>query len=212
MTDTRNANSTYAAGDVLAFLAPEGTPDPGPPGTIGSPKPLNPATWLCMGWLDTNGSIFALKKALKDIMAAGSLDPIRTITTGAPKTMEVTALEGMNPLVRAVYDDVPLLSLQPAAGASTASYIMDSTPKQIRYAAVFDSFDPSTEARMRSFCPLVNCTGRGNDQQEQNDITMLQLTFTLYRALIGDQYGAVMRHLDYGDADITAFFDTTPPE
>jgi len=212
MTDTRNEALTYAAGDVLSFLAPIGTVDPGAPGTVGAPRPLDPSKFWCLGWLDTNGSIFSLKNTNKDIMAAGSMDPIRTIKTAAAKTFEATYLEAVNPVVRALYDDVPVGYLQPAPGTSVASYVIDSTPRQNLYVAVFDSIDPTFGTRMRAYCPNVMVTGRGNDQQEQNDITMLQLTFSLYRGQIGAQFGAVKRYIDYGEADISAYFDTSPPE
>jgi len=140
------------------------------------------------------------------------MDPIRTIKTAAAKTFEATYMEAVNPIVRALYDDVPVSYLQPAPGTSVASYVIDSTPRQNLYAAVFDSIDPTFGTRMRAYCPQVMVTGRGNDQQEQNDITMLQLTFSLYRGQIGAQFGAVKRYIDYGEADISAYFDTSPPE
>ena len=82
MTDTRNSDLTYAAGDVIGFLAPFPTADPGNMNELTSP-------WLCLGWLDTSGTTFKLAEAMKALNAAGTLDPIRTIVTAAPKTFDV---------------------------------------------------------------------------------------------------------------------------
>lgn len=197
MTDTRNSDLTYAAGDVIGFLAPPGTSDPGNMNELTSP-------WLCLGWLDTSGTTFKLSEAMKAINAAGTLDPIRTIVTGAPKTFDVTFMEGSNPLVRALYDDVPIADLQPAADTTIASYLMPEMPPLNDYALVFDSFDG--DKQFRSFLPQVKVTTRGNDQQQQEDATMMQLTFTAYPQLIGGTRSAMKRYINYGAADLTAFY------
>lgn len=197
MTDTRNSDLSYAAGDVIGFLSPFGTSDPGSMSELTSP-------WLCLGWLATSGTVFKLAEAVKALNAAGTLDPIRTIVTGAPKTWDVTFMEGSNPIVRALYDDVPLASLQPAADTTIASYLMPEIPPLNDYALVFDSFDG--DKQMRSYMPQVKVTTRGSDQQQQEDGTMLQLTFTAYPQLIGGTRSAMKRYVDYGAADLTAFY------
>ena len=199
MTDTRNADKTYAAGDVLAFYAPFGTSDPGNMNPVSSP-------WICLGWVDTTGTIFKLAEAVKDINAAGTLDPIRTIVTGAPKTMDVTFMEGLNPAVRSLYDDVPLSELQPAAGTTQASYLMPEMPPNNSYAFLFDSFDNSIGSQLRDFCPQGKVTSRGNDQAQQADATILQLTFTFYPQLVDGTRTAVKRYINYGSADLTPFY------
>jgi hypothetical protein len=197
MTDTRNADKTYAAGDVLGFYAPFGTADPGNMNPVSSP-------WICLGWLDTTGTIFKLAEAVKDINASGTLDPIRTVVTGAPKTMDVTFMEGLNPAVRSLYDDVPLADLQPAGETTIASYLMPELPPNNSYAFVFDSFDG--DSQLRSYCPQGKVTSRGNDQQQMADATIIQLTFTFYPQLIGGTRSAVKRYINYGGADLTPFY------
>lgn len=112
--DVRNADYTYAAGDVIAYVARLGTPAPVGFETLASP-------WNCMGWQDTSGGTFSLSHTTKDIGAAGSLSAIRTIVTGGTKTLQVTCLEALNPYARALYDDVPPSSLQPTVRTDSAT-------------------------------------------------------------------------------------------
>lgn len=105
--DTRNAENVYAAGDVVAYVAALGTTPP-----VGFTD-LSASVWGCLGWLDTAGGIFNLNHTTKDIGAAGTLSSIRTIFTGGNKTLQVTCLEALNPLARALYDDVPLENITP---------------------------------------------------------------------------------------------------
>jgi hypothetical protein len=118
--DIRNADYTYAAGDVIAYVAALGTPAPQGFETLASP-------WHCLGWQDTSGGIFTLTHTTKDIGAAGSLSAIRTVTTGGTKTLQVTCLEAMNPYVRSLYDDVPVTALQTTTRTDTAGITSGST-------------------------------------------------------------------------------------
>lgn len=117
--DTRNAQNVYAAGDVVAYVAVLGTAPP-----VGFAQ-LSSSVWGCLGWLDTAGGIFNLNHTTKDVGAAGTLSAIRTIFTGGAKTLQITCLEALNPLVRALFDDVPLSTLAPTsrvdAGCGTTS-------------------------------------------------------------------------------------------
>jgi hypothetical protein len=106
--DQRNADYTYAAGDCVAYIAALGTAPP-----VGFEQILK-EPWNCIGWLDSSGGVFALSHTTKDIGAAGSLSAIRTVITGGTKTLQVTALEALNPYARSLYDDVPVTSLAPA--------------------------------------------------------------------------------------------------
>lgn len=197
MTDTRNADFVFAAGDVIGFVAPIGTVAPTAFEDLTSP-------WICLGWLDTSGYIYKLAEAFKDITAAGTLDPIRTITTGAPKTIDATFLEAMNPAVRALFDDVPIDLLQPGGGGSTAIYQVAEIPTDNRYCFVFDTFD--ADKQIRIFGPNGKITNRGNDQPQQADADMLQMTIQLYPALIGDTRAALQRYVNYGALDLSPFF------
>jgi hypothetical protein len=256
--DTRNAENVYAAGDVIAYVAALGTAPP-----VGFAA-LSASTWGCLGWLDTAGGIFNLNHTVKDIGAAGTLSSIRTIYTGGNKTLQVTCLEGLNPLVRALYDDVPLSSLAPtvlrtdtatvtnasatvtdssilstdvgsvvtgtnipantyivsvtpatsfvmsaaATGSGTSVtistdvsvYIIPEVPQDNRYALILDSVDGENQIRM--FCPMAKVTDRGNDQIQQGDAEMLQMTFTLFPMNItynsATQRGSVLRYINAG--------------
>ena len=197
ITDTRNSDLTFAAGDVIGYYAPFGTPDPGNMGDLTSP-------WICLGWISTAGQIYKLNEAMKNIDAAGTLDPIRTIVTGAPKTFDGTFMEGMNPAVRSLYDDVPLSELQPATGTTIASYLMPEIPPLNNYAFLFDSFDGNSQ--MRSYGPQGKVTTRGNYQMQQEDATTVAMTITFYPQLIGSTRSALKHYIDYGTADLTAFY------
>jgi len=114
-SDTRNADLTFAAGDVVAFLAARPT---APPVAF---EQLDGNVYNCLGWLDTSGYTFGLNHTTKDIGAAGTLSAIRTVITGGIKTMQFTALESLNPHVRALFDDVPVSALIPAVGRTDAA-------------------------------------------------------------------------------------------
>lgn len=200
MTDTRNADLTFAAGDVIAYYAPLSTAAPtGPASVVTLASP-----WICLGWLDTTGAIYKYAKAIKDIMAAGTLDPIRTLITGAPKTIDATFLEGANPAVRALYDDVDISLLQPATSTTIATYDLPEVPSDKRYCFVFDTLDGDKELRL--FSPNAKVTANGDDQMQQSDIEMLQMTISLYPATVGSDRTALRRIVNYGAADLTPFF------
>jgi hypothetical protein len=197
ISDTRNQDKTFAAGDVLGFYAPLGTTPPAGFAELSSP-------WICLGWIATTGSIFKLDENIKNIMAAGTLDPIRTVLAAAPKTFELTFMEAINPAVRALYDDVDISLLQPATGTTVATYVLPEIPNDNRYCFVFDSIDG--EKALRSFCVNAKVTARGNDQQQQGDAEELQLTVTLYPDMIGSVRAATQRYINYGTADLTPFY------
>jgi hypothetical protein len=195
MTDTRNADNVFAGGDVVGYYAALGTDAPTGFETLETP-------WVCLGWLDTSGYIYKLAEALKDINAAGTLDPIRTITTGAPKTLQATYLEDMNPAVRALYDDVDISLLEPTD--EIAIYQMPEVPSDNRYCFVFDGVD--NDKLIRLFAPNGKVTDRGNDQVQQADATSLQMTLQFYPATVGSGRTALQRYINYGSLDLSAFF------
>lgn len=197
MTDTRNADFTFAAGDTIGYVADLGTPAPTAFEDLAAP-------WICLGWLDTGGYIFKLAEALKDVNASGTLDPIRTITTGAPKTLQANYLEPMNPAVRSLYDDVDMSLLQPSVGTTIAAYNLPEVPSDLRYAFVFDSIDSSK--RLRLFAPNGKITDRGDDQPQQADAEMLDMTIQFYPALVSGIRTAVRRYINYGALDLSPFF------
>jgi hypothetical protein len=199
MTDTRNANLVYASADCVGYLAPIWAS--GPSGT-NSVAPVV-APYLCLGWIDTGGLIFKLNAVYKDIMASGTLEPIRTVLQSAVKTFDVNFLESMNPVVRALYDDVPINALAPSTGTHMASYVLPDVPSDNRYCFIFDSLDDDQEQRV--FAPLGKVTARGQDQLTQADAQQLQMTLTLYPALIGSVRSCMQRFINYGAADLSPF-------
>ena len=149
---TKDNELLYAAGDVIVWV--------GPPNT-GCPKGFEDITtigdYACAGWVDTSGYIFKLDETLKDIPAAGILTPIRSILTGGTKSVQATLLEGLNPIARSLYDDVPIFPLttsplKPGAGppANIASYIIPDPPEDNRYSVIWDSIDGDKAMRLYS--------------------------------------------------------------
>jgi hypothetical protein len=197
MTDTRNADYTFAAGDTIGFVAGLGTPAPNAFEDLAAP-------WICLGWIDTGGYIYKLAEALKDVNASGTLDPIRTITTGAPKSLQANFLEPLNPAVRSLYDDVPMALLQPAVGTTVAAYNMPEVPSDLRYCFLFDTIDSDKQVRL--FAPNGKITARGDDQPQQADAEMLDMTVQFYPANVGGIRTAVRRYVNYGSLDLTPFF------
>jgi hypothetical protein len=194
--DTRDAALTFAGGDVIAYRAPLGTTAPTPFADLADP-------WLCCGWLETSGYTFKLGETYKEIMAAGSLDPIRTILSARTKTFQASFLETLNPVVASLYDDVPIETLMPVSPATKVTYTLPEEPTDNRFAWVFYTVDG--DKRIWNFAPNGKVTARGDDQAEQGDATSLQMTITLYPDMIGSVRAALQKTVDYGAADLSAF-------
>lgn len=208
----RDNQLLYAAGDVVVWA---GVPNTAPPLGFEDPTSLTGGTYKCLGWVDVSGYIFKLDETIKDIPAAGVLTPIRSILTGGTKTVQATFLEGMNPFVLGLYDDVPLF---PAASSplkasttstsalpiNSATYIIPDPPADNRYGLIFDSIDGTKQERM--YAPFAKVTARGNRQAQQGDIVTTDLTFTFYPGTIGSNTGAVaQRTVNYGKV-MTPYF------
>jgi len=196
MADTRNENLSFSGGDVVAFCSPLGTVAPTAFEVLSAP-------WICLGWIDVAGYTFKLAETIKEIPAAGTLSPIRTIISARTKSFDATYLEAVNPMVMALYDDVPLATVLPATGQTKVVYTLPEVPTDHRYAWVFDTFDG--DKQIRTFAPNGKVTARGNDQAQQGDITMLQMTTTLYPDQIGAVRAATQKYVQYGAASLTAF-------
>lgn len=199
----------YAAGDVIAWIGP---PNVGCPVGFEDVTTISGASYACCGWVDVSGYIFKLDETIKDIPAAGVLTPIRSILTGGVKTIQAIFLEALNPYVRALYDDVPVFplatsALAPATG-NIASYVIPDPPFDNRYSLILDSVDGAKA--MRFYAPYAKVTVRGNDQTQQSDITMTDLTWTLYPGTIDDgtdpaETGVAKRFINYGK-DMSDYF------
>jgi hypothetical protein len=209
----KNNQLLYAAGDVVVWV---GVPNSAtPPLGFEDPTTLASSTNKCCGWTDVTGYIFKLDETIKDIPAAGVLTPIRSILTGGSKTVQAIFLEGLNPYVLSLHDDVPIFPaasspLKATTAASgvlpinSATYIVPDPPADNRYSLIFDSIDGAKQ--MRIYAPNAKVTARGNHQQQQGDITMTDLTFTFYPGTIGAAQNAVMqRTVNYGQAMASYF-------
>jgi hypothetical protein len=195
----------YAAGDVVVWLATQNTAGP-----VTGFEAIDTLTgYQCMGWVDTSGYIFKLDETTKEIPAAGILTPIRTILTGGSKSVQCNFLEGLNPYVRALYDDVPVFPLatsplKPTAVAPyIASYVIPDPPADNRYAMIFDSID-GTKA-MRLYAPNCKVTDRGPDQVQQADIDALDMTVTMYPGNVAGSIYVAKRFIQYGK-DMAGYF------
>lgn len=192
MADTRNADLTFGATDYLVYMAAVNTASP-----VAFADPATP--WHNLGWVTTDGGLFKVEEETKDVDAAGSLEPIRTLMTKSTKSLQVTFLEGLNPLVRSLYDNVPVTALQPTTGI--ASYDLPDKPNDLRYAFVFDTMDG--DKRLRLYMPNGKVTERGDEQPQTADVMPTQMTFKFYKGTSG---AAVKRYIDYGDIDVSGFF------
>lgn len=199
MADTRNADLTFGATDYLVYLAPLNTVTP-----AGFADPATP--WRMLGWVTTDGGLFKVEEESKDVEAAGSLEPIRTLMTKSTKSLQVTFLEGLNPLVRSLYDNVPVASLQPNETTGIASYAFPDKPNDLRYAFVFDTMDG--DKLMRLYMPNGKVVERGDEQPQTEDVMPVQMTFRFYK---GATAAAVTRSIDYGDVDVSGFFPPVTP-
>lgn len=194
LTDTRDADLTFGATDYLVYMAALNTASPA---AFADPA----IAWTSLGWVTTEGGLFKIDETTKDIEAAGSLEPIRTLMTKATKSLQVTFLEGLNPLVRSLYDNVPVASLMPTTGV--ASYELPDKPSDLRYAFLFDTMDG--DKRIRLYMPNGKITERGDEKPQTDDVMSVQMTMKFYKGTGG---AAVKRFIDYGDVDVSRFFPT----
>ncbi|WP_030997504.1 hypothetical protein [Streptomyces sp. NRRL F-5630] len=192
MADTRNADLTFGATDYIVYVAPRDTASP-----VDFADPATP--WQCMGWITQEGGTLGVDEDTTDVMAAGSVDPIRTLMTKSTKTLQVTFQEAINPIVRALWDNVPVSSLEPTDGVAT--YSLPDQPADLRYAFVLDSIDG--DKRNRLFMPNGKVTARGEEQPQTTDVWNVQMTFTFSKGLV---LPAVTRTIDYGGVDVSGFF------
>jgi hypothetical protein len=198
--DKRDANLTFAAGDLLTYVAPLGTVLPS------DFSDLDPDVWKCPGWIDSAGYTFKFGDTIKEIAAAGSWFPIRVIVASrTARTIDAIFLEGINPVARALYDDVPISALKPPDSGTIVSYVASDRPWKNHYAMVFDGFDG--DKKMRVACPDTFVSARGNDQVQQLDVDMLNCTMTLLPQDIDGEIGAYRRIIDYStEPDTSAYF------
>ncbi|MCQ6554793.1 phage tail protein [Streptomyces sp. C10-9-1] len=156
--------------------------------------------WVNLGWITTEGGLFKIEDESTDVEAAGSLEPIRTLMTKSVKSVQCTFLEGLNPMVRALYDNVSIASLEPTT--DVAAYDLPDKPSDLRYAFIFDTMDG--DKRMRLYMPNGKVTERGDEQPQTSDVMGVQMTFKFYRG--ASNAAAVSRAIKYGGVDVSGFF------
>jgi hypothetical protein len=200
--DHRDNELTFAAGDLLVYVAQLHTPLPT------DFSDLDGTLWKCPGWVDAAGYTFKFGDTVKEVPAAGSWFPIRTIIASrTARTFDTIFLEGINPVARALYDDVPIADLKPADTGTIASYIPSDRPWKNHYCVVFDGFDG--DKKMRVACPDAFISTRGSDQVQQLDVDMLNVTWTLNAADIDGTVGAYRRIIDYSTVPDTSSYFTS---
>jgi hypothetical protein len=193
MADTRNADLTFGATDYLVYAAPANTTSP-----VAFADPAS--AWTNLGWVTTEGGLFKVEEESKDVEAAGSLEPIRTLMTKSTKSVQVTFLEGLNPFVRALYDNVAMAGLEPTT--DVASYDLPDKPSDLRYAFIFDSIDGNK--RNRLYMPNGKVVERGDEQPQTSDVMSVQMTFKFFKGAANT--AAVKRFIKYGGVDVSSFF------
>ena len=193
MTDTRDVDLTYAASDFLVHFAPEGTAKPTDFADLAAP-------WVNLGWMTQDGPDNKMNTSTKDLLAAGTLSPIRTLFTAQTRTMDATFEEALNPAVRSLYDDVPLASLSPTSGI--VAYDLADIPSGTKYAIVTDTVDG--EHRVRQYGGHVMVTARGDEKVPTTDADELQMTFTYYPGPGAEP--SISKLINYGTTDVSRFF------
>ncbi len=201
--DHRDADLTFVGGDLIAFFAP-----------LGSALPtdfsnLDGSIWKCAGWLEAGtGFSFKFGDTIKEVMGAGSWFPIRSlIASRTARTIDVSFLEGINPVARALFDDVPISYLKPDDTETVASYIPGDKAWKNHYACVFDGFDG--DKKMRIAAPDVFVSARGTDQLQQLDVDPLPCTLLLNPQDIDGTVGAYRRIIDYSTVPDTSSYFTS---
>lgn len=194
MVDTRNADLAYSGDDFMVFIAPVGTPKPTDFTALTSP-------WVNLGWMAKSGGEWSADEERKELEAAGALGPIRSKITKASRSIKFTSEESLNPMVRALYDNIPLSDLAPVDGI--AAYDLPDRPVSRKYAVLFCSSETDGKQIWR-YMSNGEITGRGSDNTQTDDYTMIELTFTGYPG--ANSVPAVSTLIDYGAADLSAFW------
>lgn len=85
-----------------------------------------------------------------------------------------------------------------------SKYVLPEVPLDNKYCLVFDTIDGVKP--MRLFAPSAKVTARGNDQIQQADAEMLQMTFTFYPTDINGVRGDLVRYMGYPTGKVPTSF------
>lgn len=142
-------------GASLAWFAPKGTTLP--TAATGAGSTLDSA-FEDAGWISEEGLVKGVEENSNDISAYGSLTPVRTLTTGARITFQLSFLES-NTTTLSIYNRLPLTgsgSLVVATGGKVD--FTEGSQRTIEYAAVFDIVDGDNY--IRAVVPALQVTDR----------------------------------------------------
>lgn len=162
-------------GASLAWFAPKGTTLP--TAATGAGSDLD-AALIDAGWVSEEGLVKGVEESSNDITAYGSLTPVRTLTTGARITFQLTFLES-NPTVLSIYNRLPLTgagSLTVATGGKVD--FTEGAQRTIEYAAVFDVVDGSNY--IRAVVPALQVTDRTEYTIAAGEAIQYGVTLTAY--------------------------------
>jgi hypothetical protein len=124
--------------------------------------------------------------------------------TGVPPGATVVSVTAGTSFVMSIPATATGAAVSLTIGNFTAVYIIPDPPADNRYSLIFDSIDGVKRSRL--YAPFAKVTARGNDQTQQGDIVMTDLTFTFYPGTIGTVQNAVaQRYISYGQ-DMSAYF------
>jgi hypothetical protein len=166
----------------------------------GSSSPLKPAA----GRVDASCGIATGSQTVTDALVVTG-DVGKSVTgTGIPIGATITSVTPATSFTMSMSATATNASASLTIGSNIAVYVIPDPPADNRYSLIFDSIDGIK--RRRLYAPFAKVTARGNDQTQQGDITMTDLTFTFYPGTIGTVTNAVaQRYIGYGK-DMTAYF------
>lgn len=167
-------------GASLANFAPKGTTLPTAATGVGATLD---AAFDDAGWISEEGLVKGVDETSNDINAYGSQVPVRTLTTNAKVTFQITFLES-NPTTLAIYNRLPLTgagSLTVGAGGTVS--FTEGSARTVEYAAVFDIVDGSNH--IRAVVPALQVTDRTEYTIAAGEAISYGVTFTAYPASDG---------------------------
>ena len=162
-------------GASLAWFAPKGTTLP--TAATGAGSDLD-AAFVDAGWVSEEGLVKGVEENSNDITAYGSLTPVRTLTTGARITFQLTFLES-NTNVLSIYNRLPLTGAGSlTVGAGGTVNFTEGAQRTIEYAAVFDVVDGDNY--IRAVVPALQVTARSEYTIAAGEAIQYGVTLTAY--------------------------------
>jgi len=158
------AQNVVVAGSGAVWVAPEGTPMPADLTALVTP-------WVDVGYVSEDGVTFTVSREQEEIRAWQSLDPVRVLVTGEPKTIAFELLE--------FDEDTLILMLRggTVTGTTTKVYTPPDPGVQDVRAMVIDGVDGAYTFR---FCfPRVSLSGDVEWTLARSDAIRAPLEFSV---------------------------------